>query len=252
VVHVTCAAPVFTDKGKTRLEVPQEAADEFARILWQAGKDLYREQQSAQRASRREDAAAERARKAASRPRMTKKDAVFAVIPEAVRLQRGGTALPFSAHSLFYKIRPLFLQMLPGQTLTASYCEQTLIPAYEREHGPIAGMYREPRGELHKPHDRDGMRAVPLGTREVSARAGRRPEGPEVCVTPNDQLAERLRSRADEVMRQRRVLLVTAVALGESRTVTGARKVLGAWDGPAEVKAAALKLLDQLAGAAGT
>jgi hypothetical protein len=169
VVHVTCAAPVFTDKGKTRLEVPPEAADEFARVLWQAGKDLYREQQSAERASRREDAAAERARKAASRPQMTKKDAVFAVIPEAVRLQRGGTDLPFSAHSLFYKIRPLFLQLLPGQTLTASYCEQTLIPAYEREHGPIAGMYREPRGELHEPHDRDGSRAVPLGTREVSA-----------------------------------------------------------------------------------
>ena len=84
---------------------------------------------------------------------MTKKEAVFQVIPEAVQQQRGGTTLPFSSHSLFYKIRPLFLQLLPGETLTASYCEQTLIPAYEREHGPIEGMYREPRGELHHPHD---------------------------------------------------------------------------------------------------
>ena len=100
---------------------------------------------------------------------MTKKEAVFRVIPEAVRQQRGGTTLPFSSHSLFYKIRPLFLQLLPGETLTASYCEQTLIPEYEREHGPIEGMYREPRGELHHPHDPDGIRAVRLGTREVQA-----------------------------------------------------------------------------------
>ena len=101
------------------------------------------------------------------RPRMSIKDAVFAVLPAAIEAQRGGTSLPFSAHSLFYKIRPLFLQLLPGKTLTASYCEQDLIPAYEREHGPITGMYREPRGELHHPHDPRGERTVQLGTREV-------------------------------------------------------------------------------------
>ena len=167
VVHVTCAAPVFTDKGKTRLDVPAPVADTFARVLWQAGKALHREKRQADRAGQAERRAADRARKAAGRPRITKKDAVFAVIPEAIRLQRGGTDLPFSAHSLFYKIRPLVLQLLPGETLTASYCEQTLIPAYEREHGPIAGMYREPRGELHEPHDPDGHRVVALGTREV-------------------------------------------------------------------------------------
>ena len=169
VVHVTCAAPVFTDKGKTRIEVPGEVADAFARTMWQAAKDLYREARRAERAARQEDTAADRARRAAARPGLTKKEAVFAVIPEAVELQRGGTDLPFSAHSLFYKIRPLFLRLLPGETLTSSYCEQTLIPAYEREYGPIAGMYREPRGELHEPHDPDGRRTVPLGTREVSA-----------------------------------------------------------------------------------
>jgi hypothetical protein len=167
VVHITCAAPVFTDKGKSGLVVPREVEDAFARILWQAGKDLYREDRAADRVGRADRRAAERARKAAARPRMTKKEAVFQVIPEAVRQQRGGTALPFSAHSLFYKIRPLFLQLLPGKTLTASYCEQTLIPEYEREHGQIEGMYREPRGELHHPHDPRGERTVPLGTREV-------------------------------------------------------------------------------------
>ena len=169
VVHITCAAPVFTDKGKSGLVVPREVEDAFARVLWQAGKDLHREDRAADRAARAHRRAAEQARKTAARPRMTMKEAVFAVIPEAVRQQRGGTSLPFSAHSLFYKIRPLFLQLLPGETLTASYCEQTLIPEYEREHGQIEGMYREPRGELHHPHDPAGERTIPLGTREVQA-----------------------------------------------------------------------------------
>jgi Histidine kinase-, DNA gyrase B-, and HSP90-like ATPase len=169
VVHVTCAAPVFTDKGKSGLVVPDEVASVFARVLFQAAKELRREDQAADRAVRADRRAAARAARQAARPQMTKKEAVFAVIPEAVQQQRGGTDLPFSSHSLFYKIRPLFLQLLPGETLTASYCEQTLIPAYEREHGPIEGMYREPRGELHHPHDPEGQRTVRLGTREVRA-----------------------------------------------------------------------------------
>jgi hypothetical protein len=170
VIHVTCAAPVFTDKGKTRLDVPAEVAQVFAQVLWLAGKDLYREKRQADRADRAERRAADQARKAAARPEMTKKDAVSAVIPEAVRQVRAGTDLPFSSHTLFYKIRPLALKLLPpGTTLKAQYVEQTLIPAYEREHGPITGMYREPRGELHEPHDPERLRTVRLGTREVAA-----------------------------------------------------------------------------------
>ena len=164
-VHVTCAAPVHRDKGKTQIDVPPEVAGAFAKVLWQAGKELHRERRQFDRAWRRDDAAAERERRAARRPRISKKDAVFAVLPAAIEAQRGGTSLPFSAHSLFYKIRPLFLELLPGKTLNSSYCEQTLIPAYEREHGPITGMYRDPRGELHEPHS---GRTIRLGTREVS------------------------------------------------------------------------------------
>lgn len=71
-------------------------------------------------------------------------------------------------------------------------------------------------------------------------------------MTGNRVLAARLRDQADEAMHQRKVLLVTAVALGESPTVTGARKVLAGWDGPGAIKTAAIELLDQIAGDAGT
>jgi hypothetical protein len=99
---------------------------------------------------------------------MTVRDAVMAVIPEAVRQQRGESDLPFSVHSLSYKIRPLALKLLPpGTKVRHEYVELTLIPEWEREHGPIRGMYRDPRGTLREPHP--GGRAIALGTRAVEA-----------------------------------------------------------------------------------
>jgi histidine kinase/DNA gyrase B/HSP90-like ATPase/DNA topoisomerase 6 subunit A-like protein len=193
VVHVTCAAPVFLDKGKVSLDVPDEAAAVFAKVLWNAGRELYREAEAAQRdeereerreqAARRREAAEERRsdrmaaaaaeRKARERRqaerarRLTVREAVFRVIREAVRQARDGSDLPFSAHTLFYKIRPLALALLPpGTKIKSKYIEQVLIPEHEREHGRIAGMYRDPRGTLHEPHT---GREIPLGTREVRA-----------------------------------------------------------------------------------
>ena len=165
VVHVTCAAPVFTDKGKTQLDVPAEVADTFAKVLWQAGKELHREKRQADRAdraARRRMAAQERSQEP------TLRAAVFHVIPEAVRQQRGGTTLPYSARSLFYKVRPL-VQQYTSKRLTDSYFTQTLLPAYQHKHGSLDGLYYEPRGELHEPHDHGDRRMVPLGTREVLA-----------------------------------------------------------------------------------
>ena len=187
VVHVTCAAPPVLDKGKVRLVVPEDVAATFAGVLWSAAKELYRDAKSAERASQRARAAErkdqedltryfraqaaaerriERARQKAERTtRMSVSDAIFAVIPEAVRRVRNGTDLPFSSHTLFYKIRPLALKLLPpGTTLQAQYVEQTVIPDYERVMGRIDGMYREPRGEMQEPH---GGKILPLGTLQV-------------------------------------------------------------------------------------
>ena len=193
VVHVTCAAPAFLDKGKVSLDVPDEVAEVFARALWLAGRELYqeaeagrrdweREERREQAARRRQEEAARKAdrmaaaagqrraradRQAERARRLTVREAVLRVIPEAIRQARDGSDLPFSAHSLFYKIRPLALRLLPaGTKIKSKYVEQQLIPEHEREHGRIAGMYRDPRGTLHEPHT---GKEVPLGTREVRA-----------------------------------------------------------------------------------
>jgi hypothetical protein len=66
-------------------------------------------------------------------------------------------------------------------------------------------------------------------------------------VTANQQLAGQLRRQAghDNIAR-RRALLVAAVALAETKTITAARKVLDGWDGPATIKTEAIELLDAL------
>ncbi|MFI9270217.1 ATP-binding protein [Kitasatospora sp. NPDC052896] len=172
IVHLVCPVPQFTDKGKTALVIPPEAADACAKALTAATRVLAKDQRSKKSADRREERAAMRAHKANTAslgaPKVSKKAAVFAVMREAIGQARGGEGLSFSSHTLFYKIRPLALKLLPaGAKLNAQYVEQNLIPQWEKENGPIPGLYREPRGTLHHPHDPDGIRDVHLGTREV-------------------------------------------------------------------------------------
>ncbi|WP_051824119.1 ATP-binding protein [Kitasatospora aureofaciens] len=170
VVHLVCPVPQFTDKGKTVLVVPPEVADACAKALTTATRALAKDKRSKNSAQRREERAAMREANAAAKaaPKVSKKAAVFEVMREAIGQARGAEGLPFSSHTLFYKIRPLALKLLPvGAKLNAQYVEQNLIPDWERQNGPVQGLYREPRGTLHHPHDPDGIRDVRLGTREV-------------------------------------------------------------------------------------
>lgn len=68
-------------------------------------------------------------------------------------------------------------------------------------------------------------------------------------MTSNAELAQRARQLADRELRGslgRAAGLCCAVALGESRTVAGARKVLASWDGSERIKTAAVELLEQI------
>jgi hypothetical protein len=66
------------------------------------------------------------------------------------------------------------------------------------------------------------------------------------AITGNAQLAGQLRAEADAVVRRRRVLLTASVALAETKNTAAAIKVLQEWDGPADTKAAAIGLIEQL------
>ena len=78
----------------------------------------------------------------------------------------------FSARDLYYATRPLVYAHADweaGKELDYRYFSQTLLTEDQEWRGPIAGLWRDPRGHLHEPHHTN--RAVPLGTREVASYA---------------------------------------------------------------------------------
>jgi hypothetical protein len=61
----------------------------------------------------------------------------------------------------------------------------------------------------------------------------------------NRELAQQLVRRADDHMRDRRALLVAAVAVGETKTIPAAIRVLREWNGPAAVISEAVRVLEE-------
>ncbi|HEX5273262.1 MAG TPA: ATP-binding protein, partial [Gemmataceae bacterium] len=162
--HLICPVVETLDKGKTRLKVPAEIARAVGKALWSVAKDFYREGERRRKDAVRQ-ARADRARERATRAGdYSLKGAVFQVMPQAVR-DAAGDLGRVSAHTLFYHVRPL-IQAYTSRELSSDYFEQTLLPDYRREVGPLPEVYYEPRGTLYEPHTGE---AVPLGTREVES-----------------------------------------------------------------------------------
>lgn len=167
IMHVTCAAPSTLDKGKVRLVVPAAVAEEFAAVLGAATKDLKAEAKRRNRDARAESSRREQHRRAAEQPKVTTKAAVFTVMAEAIAHTSGNGEFPIPQRNLFYAVRDRIQRhgcdFAPGKDGQNYFYK--LLTAYQREHGPIAGLCYDPRGELHEPHT---GKTVPLGTRDVA------------------------------------------------------------------------------------
>src|SRR5215211_1382642 len=96
-------------------------------------------------------------------------EACFLVMDEAVSPVSGNGSLPYNARRLFYAVRDR-IQKHTANTFHPDtgydYFRGTILQDYQREHGKLEGLYYDPRGRLHEPHD---GRSVDMGTREVEA-----------------------------------------------------------------------------------
>jgi hypothetical protein len=115
--------------------------------IWSVTKPLYKE------AKRQERARRARVRRGyyAPEPKTSQKEIVFSVLPRAIR--NAGTN--FSARDLYYATRPLAYahrEWEDDKELNYTYFSQQLLTEYQEWHGPIAGLWRDPRGHLHEPH----------------------------------------------------------------------------------------------------
>src|SRR5829696_6758621 len=95
---------------------------------------------------------------------VTLKDATFWVMQEAMAHVSGGGQLPVGVRRLFYAVRNR-IQRYTSKELTYKYFKDLLLE-YQDEHGPIPGLYYDPRGRLYEPHNGGKL---DLGTREVAA-----------------------------------------------------------------------------------
>jgi hypothetical protein len=163
-VHLACPVLEFLDRGKTRLKVPPAMAGQIAKALWAVVKDLYQEEERRRKdAARAERAVRERARETRQAITWTRKDAVFEVLPEALAFATGNSEYRVSSRTLYYQVRR-FMQRLTDKELDYDYFSQDLLTQYRDAHGPISGLYYDPRGVLYEPHT---GKALQLGTREV-------------------------------------------------------------------------------------
>ena len=128
---------------------------------YKEGKKRVREEISGRRASE----AAER-----SSSQMPLNEATFKVMERAAEHVSGGGLLPYSARRLFYAVRDMIKEYTANefsQDNGYQYFQSTILQDYQREYGKLVGLYYDPRGRLHEPHELG--RTLDVGTREVES-----------------------------------------------------------------------------------
>jgi hypothetical protein len=99
---------------------------------------------------------------------ITQQEVIFQLIPECAEHAGGGNH-SFNQRQLFYVVRARFKDILGYYPEWGNFCK--VITDYENLHDEIPGMYRDVRGSIYHPHDRQ---EIPLGTLSVESYS--RPE----------------------------------------------------------------------------
>ncbi len=159
-LHIAQVAPTFLDRGKSVCQPCGELAAAIRTATLSVTQDYCR-----RRKREEKDAAAHERwldRRSRSKPAISLKDAVIAVLDEAIKKASGDGVCEFSDRDLYYAAREL-VQQHTDAALTQSYFDQ-VVDRWEVTHGLIEGRLRDPRGFLQEPHT--GQR-IPLGTKAV-------------------------------------------------------------------------------------
>ena len=81
---------------------------------------------------------------------VSQKDVVLDHLAEVIEAVSGPERYRFNSRQLFYRLRPIVLEETGKELQIGNFLG--ILDDYEREHGEIALMYREPRGSLTHPH----------------------------------------------------------------------------------------------------
>lgn len=164
-VHVITPRLDFTDRGKSRADLPRgvpvSKAIEATCKFWKAIKrDSDREGRARQR---RIDEAVKREK----REKLTVKAAAYQVMEAAYLKASNDGTLPANARQIMYAARGEVLRLTGKDKMDDAYFTQTLLPNFMDEHPDLTegwDVAYDDRGNFIEPHTR---RKIPLGTLKV-------------------------------------------------------------------------------------
>jgi hypothetical protein len=162
--HLTAPSFAFGDYSKSTIELDPEmrraVAGALADVLKVFRREGERNRRDANRALR-----AERDREKEQRAaEWNVKDAVFAVLKEAHAKAIDYAGRKVSVRQLYYQVREM-IQQYTSKELKFDYFSQDLLTEWRDTHGPLEGLYNDPRGMLYEPHTGN---SVPVGTLQVA------------------------------------------------------------------------------------
>jgi hypothetical protein len=91
--------------------------------------------------------------------KVTQKDIVLDNLDEAVASVSGDGQFRFGERQVFYALRPIVRNENDAELKIGNF--KAVITDYQAEHGPIEGMFQEPRGSIYHPHR---GKTITLGT----------------------------------------------------------------------------------------
>lgn len=140
----------FKDKGKSSLDLPSNVQNEIAGVIVQTAKSFKRGLNNNVVTLN-----------TGTPQKVTIKDAVFAVLNDAIAKSTDNGRLYANVRNVFYKARELAQLDKP---LEYNYFSQTIVPEYWQQNGRNRQIYNDARGMLYEPHSN---KFLPLGTIEV-------------------------------------------------------------------------------------
>jgi hypothetical protein len=158
-VHLATPKVNWQDRGKSHVDLTGEIGGAMVSCIEKSTADWVKIIKAQERGKKAEA----RAKKPATS--MSLKDAIFRVLPDAINQASDHGRIVFPGRNLYYAARKL-IQAYTDRPMPSQGYFDSVVKEWEREHGLIEKMYRDPRGHLVEPHSGN---VVPLGTREVTA-----------------------------------------------------------------------------------
>src|SRR5262245_25756964 len=169
VVHLAYPRPPFTDRGKSRMALPNEICAALEKCVGLVTKKWMKLKRQADKNNRLNERQLEEYQESKKQRTLSVKEAAYQVMARAYMQASAGGTLPANARQVMYAARPLIIE-LTGKSkpwASSSYFTQRLLPDYVKENPEETAEWDvvfDARGHFSEPHTGT---TIGLGTLQV-------------------------------------------------------------------------------------